>query len=389
MMAGFPAGLSAIRGTTNRALDSLRIRSSIAFPSSVPTRSASRSRGVRNSYNSYRPAPSPVEEGPLRAVEVSSPSRLHLSLLDLNGELGRVDGGIGIALREPRLHLVAERTPGLSVTGPGKDLVSSYAQRFCAQHGIDGAKLTIKASIPRHVGLGSGTQAALVAGSALARLNGLERTPRQVAHDLGRGGTSGIGVAAFDRGGFIVDGGHSFGPGHEKERFLPSSASRADPPPVLMRIAFPSSWRFVVVVPHTAPGIHGDIERAAFAERCPVPRDAVESLCRLVLMKLLPAVVERDISVFGEAVTALRHEGFGRVGADLAPPRSIELVEHLLREGAAGAGISSFGPAVYGIVEGARGARQLHDSVMPHLTKGSKAFITQADNRGARIRPVH
>ncbi len=389
MMAGLPEGLLAIRGTTNLFLDSLRIRLSIASPSSVFTRSASRSRGVRNSYNSYQPAPPPVEEEPLQSVEVSSPSRLHLSLLDLNGDLGRIDGGLGVALREPRLHLIAEHAPGLSVTGPGKDLVRSYAKRFCAQHGIDGAKLTIKASIPRHVGFGSGTQSALVAGSAIARLNGLERTPQQVACDLGRGGTSGIGVATFDRGGFIVDGGHSFGPGQEKERFLPSSASRADPPPVLMRIAFPSSWRFVVVVPHTAPGIHGDAERAAFAERCPVPRDAVESLCRLVLMKLLPAVVERDISGFGEAVTALRLEGFGRVGADLSPPRSIELVEHLLHEGAAGAGISSFGPVVYGIVEGARGARQLQDSVMPHLREGGKVFITQADNRGARIRPIY
>ena len=388
-MAGLPEGLSAIRGTTSLFLESLRIRSSIASPSSVSTRSVSPSGGVRNSYNSYRPASTPVEEGLPRSVEVSSPSRLHLSLLDLNGDLGRIDGGLGVALKEPRLHLVAERAPSLSVTGPGRELVGSYAQRFSAQHGIDGAKLTIKASIPRHVGLGSGTQAALVAGSVLSRLYGIERTPRQVAHDLGRGGTSGIGVAAFDRGGFIVDGGHSFGPGQEKERFLPSSASRAAPPPILMRIAFPSSWRFVVVVPNTAPGIHGDIERAAFAERCPVPRDAVESLCRLVLMKLLPAVVERDISGFGEAVTSLRHEGFGRVGADLAPTRSIELVEHLLREGAAGAGISSFGPAVYAIAEGARGARQLKDSVIPHLMEGSKAFISQADNRGARIHPIY
>ena len=377
-----------MRGTTSRSLDSLRILESIASPSSSSTGITSRSGGVRNSYNSYRRAPTPMQERPLRAVEVSSPSRLHFSLLDLNGGLGRVDGGLGVALREPRLDLVAEPAPRLSVSGPGKESVRQYAQRFCAQHGIEGAKLTIKASIPRHVGLGSGTQSALGAGSTLARLNGLERTPRQVACDLERGGTSGVGVAAFDRGGFIVDGGHSFGPGQEKERFLPSSASRAAPPPVLMRITFPSNWRFVVVVPHTGPGIHGDIERAAFAERCPVPRDAVESLCRLVLMKLLPAVVERDISGFGEAVTALRQEGFGRVGADLAPTRSVELVEHLLREGAAGAGISSFGPAVYGIVESARGAHQLHDSVMPILMEGATVFVTQADNRGARIRSV-
>jgi beta-ribofuranosylaminobenzene 5'-phosphate synthase len=39
------------------------------------------------------------------SIVVTSPSRLHFSLIDLNGELGRVDGGIGVALNEPSLKI--------------------------------------------------------------------------------------------------------------------------------------------------------------------------------------------------------------------------------------------------------------------------------------------
>ena len=33
--------------------------------------------------------------------QIRSPSRLHLSLIDLNGSLGRIDGGFGFALDNP------------------------------------------------------------------------------------------------------------------------------------------------------------------------------------------------------------------------------------------------------------------------------------------------
>lgn len=326
-----------------------------------------------------------MEDGLPAAVEVSAPSRLHLSLLDLNGSLGRVDGGIGVALREPRLLLRATPSPSLSASGPGAGLVRGYAARFARLHALPPAHLSVVSSIPRHVGLGSGTQAALATGTALAALNGLELTCRDVARDLGRGGTSGIGVAAFEGGGFVVDGGHGFGPGAEKRRFLPSRASRASPPPVLARMRVPARWRFVVVFPAVGGPMHGSRERAAFGGRCPVPAGAVGSLCRLVLVKLLPSLVERDIARFGESLTSLAREGFGRVGADLVPSRSKALVKALLACGAAGAGVSSFGPAVYGLVEGEREASCLQDGILPLLVPGERALVTGADARGARI----
>ena len=39
---------------------------------------------------------------------IETPSRLHVTLIDLNGKYGRIDGGVGITIREPKLILEAE-----------------------------------------------------------------------------------------------------------------------------------------------------------------------------------------------------------------------------------------------------------------------------------------
>ncbi|MEZ5334482.1 MAG: hypothetical protein R2741_04185 [Methanolobus sp.] len=46
--------------------------------------------------------------------------------------------------------------------------------------------------------------------AAVNELYNLGKSVRELAIAVGRGGTSGIGVASFEMGGFIVDGGHRF-----------------------------------------------------------------------------------------------------------------------------------------------------------------------------------
>ena len=41
---------------------------------------------------------------------IRAPSRLHMSLIDLNGSYKRIDGGIGLALSDPQFVLESEET---------------------------------------------------------------------------------------------------------------------------------------------------------------------------------------------------------------------------------------------------------------------------------------
>lgn len=327
-------------------------------------------------------------------IRVKTPARLHLGLLDINGDLGRLYGSIGVAIERPNVVLEAESLDGMSgpdappwvqVEGPEAERVATFAWRFLERYPLPcRVHLRLLAGIPAHVGLGSGTQLALAVGTALARLGGLRLSVPEIAVAVGRGVHSGIGSAAFQRGGFILDGGHRVTPGDQAgERKLP---------PILVQHPFPEQWYFVVVVPQISPGFSGERERSAFETLPQAPVALVEKISRLLLMKMLPALVERDILAFGQALTAIQQlvgDCFAAVqGGRYAHSLSEELIGFMLEQGAAGAGQSSWGPTVYGLVEGEAAARHLAGATQAFLAgRGEgQTFTVRADNRGAQVR---
>ena len=167
---------------------------------------------------------------------------------------------------------------------------------------------------------------------------------------VGRGGTSGIGTAAFEHGGFIVDGGHRFGPDCEKTGFAPSSASKGvQPPPVLMRHDFPVDWRILLAIPALPEGASGTREAEIFRTCCPVPLDEVQTLCHEILMRMLPGIAEQDLDQFGTSVNTIQQLGFKKVELSFQPREVTGLLDAMRAAGAAGAGMSSFGPTLYAI----------------------------------------
>jgi beta-ribofuranosylaminobenzene 5'-phosphate synthase len=326
-----------------------------------------------------------------RRVIIDAPSRIHLTLIDLHGGLGRVDGSVGLTLEEPRLLLEASLSPRCQVRGGepwAEEVACGVAGRV--REGIRAlapAAFTIREAVPRHVGLGSGTQLALAVGRALAALHGREVPVRELARMAGRGGTSGIGTAAFEHGGFLVDGGHSFGPGREKQDFRPSSASAGVlPAPVIARHDFPEDWKVILAVPHTAPGASGGREREIFRTHCPVDAGEVQAVCREVLMRMLPGLAERDLDLFSASVNRIQELGFKRVETSLQSQAIRDLVAAMRAAGAPCAGLSSFGPAVYAIADtGAAGVEAAARSAMEEQGGGT-TWITRARNEGARVR---
>lgn len=326
-----------------------------------------------------------------RRVVVHTPSRVHITLIDLHGGSGRVDGGIGITLDEPGMLLEAELAPAMAVTGGDpalRDRVERIAAEVLQNLGAGGSvAITLRDSYPSHVGLGSGSQIALAVARAISELHGRQVPVRELARLAGRGGTSGIGTAAFEFGGFIVDGGHRFGAGKEKADFRPSSASRGvSPPPVIARHDFPSDWRILVAIPRSPKGASGSTETDIFRENCPVPLDEVRTLSHEILMRMLPGLVEHDLDLFGSSVNAVQDLGFKRVELGLQPPRVTGLIHALREAGAAGAGLSSFGPAVYAV--GDTGMRAIEQAAQGYMDRhdGGTTFITAARNRGAAVR---
>ncbi len=289
-------------------------------------------------------------------IAVNAPSRLHLGLIDLNGQLGRVDGGIGVTIADPCTLIEAARGNGLSVTGgdPGsRDRVVAAAGRMYRHLGlVPQASIRIRNSVAAHIGFGSGTQIALATGTAICGLHGVSLSAREIASVVNRGGTSGIGTAAFETGGFILDGGHSFGTSGEKQMFRPSSASPGvHPPPVCARLPFPPQWHIVLVIPGRGTRVEGKAEVDIFSRFCPVPLEEVRTICHEIVVRVLPGIAEQDIDLFAPAINSLQGLGFKKSEISLQDPIVPALMQGLIRAGAACAGLTSFGPTVYAITD--------------------------------------
>ena len=154
---------------------------------------------------------------------IKSPSRLHLTLIDMNGSYGRIDGGIGLTIKDPNFVLYGEPAEkGITVDFKDNTQFNDVIRNECVSKITSAAQKVIdhfdidegfyfrvdKAYLP-HSGLGSGTQMGLSTGKLIAEHIGAYSNGYSLGEIIGRGGTSGIGVFSFDFGGFIVDGGHS------------------------------------------------------------------------------------------------------------------------------------------------------------------------------------
>jgi beta-ribofuranosylaminobenzene 5'-phosphate synthase len=311
-------------------------------------------------------------------VFVETAARLHFGVLDLRGALGRWFGGIGAAAPAPTLLLSADRAETIVVDGDDAERAGGFARAFLAHHSVrSGAHVAIHRALPSHAGLGSGTQLALAVARALAELYGLESNASALAAAVGRGQRSAIGTWTFDGGGLVVEGGRRRGTGGVA--------------PLIARLPFPSTWRCIVAVPRSAPAISGADEAAAFATLPPPADGDVEHVAHLVLMALLPALADADLAAFGRALTAIQTttgKWFAPVqGGAFAPGPSEDLVRRMAEWGASGVGQSSWGPTVFGIVNGSDDGARLADRVRGALDQcgGGSVFEGPFRREGARV----
>lgn len=322
-------------------------------------------------------------------VYIKTPARLHLGLIDLGGEFGRIFGSVGLAIDKPSVVLEAHPSKKPRVSGLRRGEVEARVKSFAEFYHVTGnVNIDVKEAIPKHVGLGSGTQLALAVGTALAKLFKVEASVRQLATMAGKGSVSGIGTAVFEHGGFVVDAGHKI------KRDEPRLCASRPPPPIIFHRSFPEDWFFVVAVPNVKRGFTDEEEVRAFDRLPPMTPENVGKVCRLVLVRLLPALVERDIEVFGEALTELQGtvgDYFKRAqGGRFSSSISRECTEYMTRLGAYGVGQSSWGPTVYGLVRGDKKGEELVRAVRSFLSEraGGCVFHAGANNEGAQVRVV-
>lgn len=303
---------------------------------------------------------SPIESR--AGISLRAPGRLHLGFLDPAGSLGRRFGSLGLVIEdfETEIELGAASVDRITA-GPGAaaaeiDRAAAHVQRLrqCTGH-LQPLALHLHRTLPPHTGLGSGTQLALAVGRAFARWHGLAPSTPTLAHWLGRGLRSGIGIAGFDQGGLLLDGG-------------PGADGRAAP--LLSRLALPPAWRVVVVQDPQHRGLSGADEKRAIAVLPPLPRPQAAEICHRVLMQVLAGAAAADFTAFARGLNRVQQilgEHFapaqgGSVCTSAPVGRLLQWIAAQAGEGGeplAATGQSSWGPTAFAIVPSREAAEAL------------------------------
>jgi len=274
-------------------------------------------------------------------VCVRAPARLHLGFLDPAGTLGRSFGSVGLAITGPETVVELGMAP-IDVFDPagGDDATLERARTHVEMlRRATGCRapvaLRLRSALPVHAGLGSGTQLALAVGRAFCATFDLSLGATELAALLGRGARSGVGVAAFERGGLLLDGG-----------------PRADGSlaPLLAHIAFPPGWRVVLVIDPRVRGLSGAAEKTALAQLPPLPRAAAAEICHQVLMRVLPGAAGGEFAPFAAGVSRMQevlgeHFAPAQGGSAFASEAVGCMLRWMARHGMAGIGQSSWGSA--------------------------------------------
>lgn len=329
-------------------------------------------------------------------VTIESSARLHLGFYNFL-EDNIAYGSIGVTIETPKVIIKAKHTNDNSLSVINKtnenidDIINNVVAKL-KKLNTDinnlGVELQVLEAIPRHVGLGSTTQISLSIGMALLKMINKPMNIRELAVILGRGRDSGIGIAAFESGGFIVDSGRRlFGNIVEPPRDI------HDLPHPIFRASIPRDWYFLIFIPKGVRGFDEINERRIMNFPKDVPIDLKYELYKSLLLHLIPSIINKDIETFGKTLTKIQTitgKYFSKYqGGIFCCEETDFIINSLLKHGAYGAGQSSWGPTAYGIVKGKRAAVKIMNKVRIDIEKRGydvQYFITRVRNRGAIIK---
>jgi beta-ribofuranosylaminobenzene 5'-phosphate synthase len=309
---------------------------------------------------------------------VTAPARLHFGMLDPVGLGARRFGGFGVGIASPRVVVSVEwagaaGSDAVSVSGSQPDRARAFARRAWKTFGLrEGVEVNVHETIPPHMGLGSGTKLGLAIARGLAGLAGISASPEQLAEATGRGARSSVGLWTFASPGLVIEAG------------VPDEGWIS---PMVARVAMPERWRCVLALPLGVEGLSGDAEERFFGQ-LRESGHAEPSVSRLLLTALLPGLLAGDVEEFGVALTEIQREVgsiFAAQQGGVFHPSAASLVDALQALGVSAVGQSSWGPSVYGIVDGPERAAEVADGLRGAAGAGTDVSVVDFDRRGAWV----
>ena len=319
-------------------------------------------------------------------LKIKAFPRIHITLIGMNREGYRINGGIGFSMASPTLNMRFEpdgeicvldkRSQGFSkneLTRLGNHLNKVMKD----EHLAEGFHCVIEdCQIHSHFGFGTSTMVYLSCVEALLIINKREYSKDDVVNLSGRGGTSGIGINTYFKGGFVFDTGVT---NNAVRDLAPSSCYKGGEyrkPLIFKNISLPG-WEMGICIPPILNKTE-DEEKVFFDKNCPIGQEAVENILYESVYGISSSLLESDFNTFCKSVDSIQETKWKSLERDLYGDE-LKMIESIIKKaGAKCVGMSSLGPLLYFFGEDI-------DSIVNRVNAdlaGGKCFKTSFNNSG-------
>jgi beta-ribofuranosylaminobenzene 5'-phosphate synthase len=286
-------------------------------------------------------------------LKITTPLRIHITLIGLGARGYRRNGGIGFFLNTPSAEFHFEATPKidlslLNIHGFHENEIFKMENRISnlmidlnCTHGI-----SLKHAIlpPRHFGFGAGTATMLSTVEAVSILNDRLLTNEELIRQSGRGGTSGIGVHGYFSGGFLFDVGHQWS---TQEYLSSDDISSPHTIPLLFSNVHMPNWPIGLFIPNDIKFTPIEKERTLFKNTLPLLDSEVYETAYHSIFGIAAAVVDHNFKDFCDAINILQFCAWKRAEISLHGDRISTYMKELRNLGCTAVGMSSVGPLLY------------------------------------------
>lgn len=308
--------------------------------------------------------------------------RIHISLIGMNRDGYRINGGIGFSISSPTMEMCFTSSDSIEVvdkrvygfTHDELNRLVDHLRHVAIQECLDvGIRCEIcEGRVCSHIGFGSNSMIYLSCIEALFIINHRDYDEKEIVRLSGRGGTSGIGVNTYFKGGFVFDTGIV---NTEHRQLSPSSSFvKVDhPEPLLMKSFMMPDWEMGVCIPSINHKTE-DEEKEFFQENCPIDKRNVEEILYEVVYGVISSVMEKDFETFCKAIDKIQHTKWKQLERGLYGSELSEIEDSLKKAGACCVGMSSLGPLLYFFGDNIDGIIERIEKTVPQIDCFKSSF---------------
>jgi len=312
--------------------------------------------------------------------------RIHLTLIGMNADGYRLNGGVGFTIQEPSAELFFSKSNSFIINDyRDKSFSTQEIQRITnivnktkniinASHNIN---VEIYGDMPTHFGFGSSTAIRLSCLEALHIINKVKYSRAELISRSGRGGTSGIGINTYFSGGFIID----LGKKNNNSLHIPSSMSENNNEiPLLLNHSRMPNWEIGICIPKNIISKSEDEEKAFFLKTCPISSKKVYEILYNVIYGLYPSIIENDKKNFCFAIKKIQDCAWKLAERNEYRKKLSNIENQLYGFGAMTVGMTSLGPSLFFIANDING-------IIRKMNSNNDCFLikTKTSNNGRKI----